>query len=235
MVELQDRTALVIGVNGLGAAAAHALAAAGVGHLLLLDDAMVSPPDLVANPLLPEASVGHPRAEVAAESLRRLFPEQEVVALVQHLEEALTSGLLRRAQVVVEVAGRFPAMFLVNDAAAAARVPVVHGALATFLAHLLTFVPGETGCLRCLFEGPPPPSDPPVPEAEPLGPATGFIGGLLGAEAVRLLEGRPGAYAGQLVAYEARSGWSRQIPVDARPGCAGCASPSVAAAPGGAP
>ncbi len=233
MVELQDTTALVIGVNGLGAAAAHALAAAGVGHLLLLDDALASPADLVANPLLPETSVGQPRAERAAASLRRLFPEQEVVALVQPLEEALGAGLLRRAQVVVEVASRFPAMFLVNDAAAAARVPVVHGALITFTAHLLTFVPGESGCLRCLFEGPPPPTDPAAPDPEPLGPLAGFVGGLLGVEAVRLLEGRPGAYAGQLLAYEARSGWSRQIPVDARPGCAGCAvaAPPVGAAP----
>ncbi len=235
MVELQDRTALVIGVNGLGAAAAHALAAAGVGHLLLLDGALVSPADLVPNPLLPEGSVGQPRAEAAAASLRRLFPEQEVAALVQPLEEALGAGLLRRAQVVVEVANQFPAMFLVNDAAAAARVPVVHGALVTFTAHLLTFVPGESGCLRCLFEGPPPPADPAAPEPAPLGPLAGFIGGLLGVEAVRLLEGRPGAYTGQLLAYQARSGWSRQVPVDARPGCTGCSATTSPAGPAPAP
>lgn len=228
MVELQDKTALVIGAGALGGAAAQALALAGVGHLLLLDAAPVAPTDLVASPLLAEDSVGQPRASATAGSLRRLFPELEVQALVEPLEEALAAGLLRRAAVVVEATSRASDMFQVNDAAAVARVPVVHGALVTFTAHLLTFVPGVTGCLRCLFEGPPPPADPAAPEPEPLAPLSGLVGGLLGAEAVRLLEGREGAYGGQLLAYEARSGWSRQVPVDARPGCAGCA-------PAGAP
>ena len=35
-------------------------------------------------------------------------------------------------------------------------VPLVHAGALHLSAQLLTVVPGQTGCLRCLFEAPPP-------------------------------------------------------------------------------
>lgn len=235
MGDSQARTALVVGAGGLGAPAALALAGAGVGRLVLADPAPVEPTDLLTQPLLAEADVGRPRAVALAEALARLHPGLDASAVAAPLDAATAAGLARAASVVVEAAGRFPAMFLVNDAAAAAGVPVVHGAVLGHTAQLLSFVPGQTGCLRCLFEGPPPSPEPPPSEPDPLGPFAGLVGALLGVEAVRLLEGRPGAYAGQLLAYEARSGWSRAVPVPRRPGCPACGEVAGAPPAGGAP
>jgi molybdopterin/thiamine biosynthesis adenylyltransferase len=102
-------------------------------------------------------------------------------------------------------------------------------------AQVLTVVPGGLGgCLRCLFEAPPPPGDvPSCAQAGILGPVAGFAGALMGAEALRLLSRERGAYEGRLFTYEARSGRSRLVPVRRRPGCLAClgTQPLEAAAP----
>jgi molybdopterin/thiamine biosynthesis adenylyltransferase len=212
----------VLGAGGLAAPAALALAAAGIRRLLLADDEPVAASDLVVQPLLAESDVGEPRVAALARALSRLHPRVEVVAEPRPLDAGAALELAREAEVAVEATSRFPAMFLWNDAAAAARVPLVHGAVLGHTAQLLTVVPGTSGCLRCLFEGPPPRPEAAPLGADPLGPFAGLVGSLLGLEATRLLEGQPGAYAGRLVVYEARSAWSRAVPLHPRPGCPAC-------------
>jgi molybdopterin-synthase adenylyltransferase len=84
-------------------------------------------------------------------------------------------------------------------------------------------VPGRTGCLRCLFEEPPPAGTVPTcAEAGVLGALAGLAGALMGGEALRLLAGERGAYAGRLMVYEARPARTRIVPVRLRPGCPAC-------------
>jgi molybdopterin/thiamine biosynthesis adenylyltransferase len=232
MSALHGKTALVIGAGSLGGPAALALASAGDFRIVLVDAATVESADLAGQPIFVEADLGQPRGAAAARRLARLFPRLEVVASSRGFDEGSASELVRSADVVVDASSHFLTMFLANDAAVAAGRALAHGGLLNFTVQLLTVVPGVTGCLRCLFEGPPPPG----PEAGVLGPLAGFAGSFLGAEAVRLLEGRPGAYAGRLLVHEARSGRSRSVPVKRRPGCAACrlAPGSRAPLPGGA-
>ena len=208
MSALQGKTALVIGAGSLGEPAALTLASAGVARIVLVDAGDFETSDL-----------GHPRG-AAARRLARLFPGLEVEDFARGFDLGSAGDLVRSSDVVVDASSHFPTMFLANDAAVAAGKALAHGGLLNFTVQLLTTIPGVTGCLRCLFEGPPPPG----PEAGALGPLAGFAGSFLGAEAVRLLEGRPGAYAGRLLVHEARSGRSRSVPVKQRPGCAACSA-----------
>jgi molybdopterin/thiamine biosynthesis adenylyltransferase len=227
-----DRTALVVGVGSLGGPAALALAAGGVGRLVLVDGAAVEPADLAGQPIFGEADLGKPRAQAAARRLSSHFPRLVVEAVGGPLDAELALGLARAADVVVDGSNHLPTMFLVNDAAAAARKPLVQGGILLFTAQLLSVVPGATACLRCLFEAPPPPRPEGAgPEPGVLGPLAGLAGSLLAAEALRLLAGLPGAYAGRLLVYEARSARSRVVPVKARPGCLGCGGAAAEAAP----
>jgi hypothetical protein len=87
----------------------------------------------------------------------------------------------------------------------------------------LTVIPGVTGCVRCLFEGPPPPgSVPSCAEAGVVGGIAGFAGALMGSEAVRLLSGERGAHAGRFLVYEGRPARSRSIAVRRRSLCTAC-------------
>jgi molybdopterin-synthase adenylyltransferase len=239
---LAEKSALVIGAGGLGGPVLLTLAAAGVGRLVLLDDDAVETSNLNRQPLFGEADLGERKAAAAARKLGRLFPGVKVEALDRRFEDAGALALVRDCDVVVDGSDNFETKFLASDASVAARRPLVHGGVLRYTAQLLTVLPGQTGCLRCLFEAPPPVGAVPgCAEAGVLGPLAGFAGALMGAEAARILAGERGAYAGRLVVYEARGARSRTVQVRRREGCPACSAleasggPPVIAATGGPP
>jgi molybdopterin/thiamine biosynthesis adenylyltransferase len=224
-MSLSGKTALVIGAGGLGGPALLTLAAGGVGTLLVVEDDVVETSNLNRQPLFKEADVGERKAIAAAARLRALFPGVAVDARDLRFDAGNALALVGAADVVVDGSDNFATKFLANDAALRARKPLVHGGILRTTAQLLTISPaGIGGCLRCLFEAPPPAgSVPSCAEAGVLGATAGFAGALMGAEALRLLAGERGAYEGRLFTYEARSARGRLVLVRRRPGCAACA------------
>jgi molybdopterin/thiamine biosynthesis adenylyltransferase len=227
MATLSERTALVVGAGGLGGPALLVLAAAGVGRLVVVDCDAVESSNLNRQPLFGEADLGARKADAAARRLSRLFPAVHVEALDARFSPDNAVELARRADVVLDGSDNFETKFLANDAAIAAGRPLVHGGVLRYSTQLLTVMPRETGCLRCLFEAPPPEgSVPTCAQAGVLGALAGFAGALLGAEAVRVLCGEGGAYAGRLLVYEARSARARKVAVPRRAGCEACGAPA---------
>ncbi|WP_242341011.1 HesA/MoeB/ThiF family protein, partial [Anaeromyxobacter sp. SG66] len=188
-MSLSGKTALVIGAGGLGGPALLTLAAAGVGTLVLVEDDAVETSNLNRQPLFKEGDVGQRKATAAAARLRALFPSVAVDARDLRFDAGNALALVEAADVVVDGSDNFATKFLANDAALRARRPLVHGGILRTTAQLLTVSPaGIGGCLRCLFEAPPPPgSVPSCAEAGVLGATAGFAGALMGAEALRLL------------------------------------------------
>src|SRR5205823_1324468 len=73
-----------------------------------------------------------------------------------------------------------------------------------FVAQLMTVVPGESACYRCVFEEPPPPDEvPSCQEAGVLGPVVALAGALQAAEAIRLLGWGAPAWANRLLRIDA--------------------------------
>jgi molybdopterin/thiamine biosynthesis adenylyltransferase len=223
-MDLASHSALVVGAGGLGGPALLVLAAGGVGRLVLVDDDEVDTSNLNRQPLFVEADLGARKAAAAAARLTALYPRLSVEAHDARFDAANATELVRSADVVIDGSDNFATKFLANDAALRARRPLVHGGVLRTTAQILTVHPDRLGgCLRCLFEGPPPPGAvPSCAEAGILGPVAGFAGSLMGAEALRLLAGERGAYEGRLYTYEARSGRSRIVLVRKRIGCASC-------------
>lgn len=224
-MDLAAKSALVVGAGGLGGPALLVLAAAGVGRLVVVDDDAVETSNLNRQPLFAESDVGGRKAAAAAARLDALFPRVEVDARDVRFDAGNAVELTASVDVVVDGSDNFATKFLVNDAVLRSRRPLVHGGVLRTTAQLLTIVPnGIGGCLRCLFEGPPPAGTvPSCSEAGILGPVAGFAGALMGAEALRLLAGERGAYEGRLHTWEARTARSRIVLVRKRPGCPACA------------
>ena len=223
MGALSGKSVLVIGAGGLGGPALLSLAAAGVGRLVLFDDDAVETSNLNRQPLFGEGDLGRRKAGAAAERLRRLHPSLRAEAHDRRFDASAAAEAVRSVDVVVDGSDNFETKFLASDAAVAARRPLVHGGVLRYTAQLLTVMPGQTGCLRCLFEEPPAPGAVPTcAQAGVLGALAGFAGALMGAEALRLLAGERGAYAGRLIVYEARPARTRIVPVRVRAGCPAC-------------
>jgi molybdopterin/thiamine biosynthesis adenylyltransferase len=242
-MDLTKKSALVIGAGGLGGPALLTLAAGGVGRLVVIDDDVVETSNLNRQPLFGEADLGQPKAVVAAARLQALYPAAQVTALARRFDVDEAVDLVSGVDVVLDGSDNFPTKFLASDAALKAGKPLVHGGVLRTSLQILTVAPNFSGCVRCLFEAPPPPGQvPSCAEAGIVGALSGFAGGLMGAEALRLLAGERGTYAGRLFVFEARSGRGRLVLVRRRPGCPACAGtqpleptgPAACAAPAGA-
>ncbi len=222
--QLAGRRALVVGVGGLGTPAASALAAAGVGTLGLFDPDTVEVSNLHRQPLYVTTDVGRAKVDVAAARLAALAPATRIVTWRRPFG-AGDVELLRSFDILLDGTDSIAAKFLLNDAAIAAGVPLVHAGVTGFDAQLMTVLPGASACYRCVFEEAPPPDEvPSCEEAGVLGPLPALAGALQAAEAVRILTGGRAAFADRLLTFDARAGKSRLVPLAPNPRCPVCAA-----------
>ena len=223
-LRLGSSRVLVVGVGGLGAPAAAALAAAGVGALGLVDPDAVELSNLHRQPLYRTADIGRAKVEVARERLRACHPGLSVEARRERFAPQ-HADLARRFDVVIDGTDTVGAKFTVNDAAVVAGVPLVHAGVLGFRAQLFTIIPGRSACYRCIFEEAPPPGDvPSCQEAGVMGPVAALAGVLQAGEAIRLLTGVRPAFANRLLTIDLHAGSVRVVPLASNPRCAVCAT-----------
>ena len=223
---------LLIGAGGLGAPAALYLAAAGVGTIGLIDDDNVDVSNLQRQVIHATAAVGRPKVDSAAEAIRALNPDVEVVAHRRRLTADNARDLLGGWDVVIDGTDNFPTRYLVNDAAVLLGLPLVHGAVLGFNGQVGVFDARRGPCYRCLHPAPPPAgSVPSCAEAGVLGVLPGIIGTMQAAEALKLVIGGAQPLLGRLALLDAWGGAHlREIPVAKNPACPVCGeNPSITA------
>jgi adenylyltransferase/sulfurtransferase len=207
---------LVVGVGGIGCPCAIALARAGVA-LRLCDDDVVDASNLHRQILFDDTSVGKPKLDEAARALRAMGADVETIA-TRFLPNRARE-LIEGCDVVVEGADNFPTKFLVADACALAKVPVVHAAAVRLHGTVLAVARGGRPCYRCVFEDLP--GEAPTCEtAGVLGPMVGVIGALQADLALKLLEGKD--VGGSFVSYDAARDFLRRSRMHPRADCALC-------------
>ncbi len=220
---------LLIGAGGLGAPAALYLAAAGVGTIGLIDDDDVDVSNLQRQVIHATAAVGRPKVDSAAEAIRALNPDVEVVAHRTRLTADNARELLGGWDVVIDGTDNFPTRYLVNDAAVMLGLPLVHGAVLGFNGQVGVFDARRGPCYRCLHPAPPPAgSVPSCAEAGVLGVLPGIVGTMQAAEALKLVIGGGQPLLGRLAMLDAWGAHLREIPVAKNPVCPVCGeNPSI--------
>jgi adenylyltransferase/sulfurtransferase len=215
-----DARVLVVGVGGLGCPAALVLARAGVGTIALSDDDVVDASNLHRQILFSADDVGKDKLDVAKSALGALAPEARVELLRTRILPDNAMDLVSRYDLVVEGSDNFPTKFLVADACAIARVPVVHGAAVRW--HGTAFVVGKDArpCYRCLFEDIPHEAVQNCAEAGVMGPAVGVVAALQADLALRIIDGKD--VRGMLVTFDGKTDRVRRRAVNPRPSCSLC-------------
>ena len=220
---------LVVGCGGLGAPVVHYLAAAGVGHLTLVDDDVVEPSNLNRQVLFGTDDVGLRKAQCAAAAARAIDPALEVVARVERLAASSLPAALLPFDVIVDATDGMPTKFLLNDACVLGDRLLIHGAATGFAGQVLV-VPGRRGpCLRCLFEAPPPrDAIPTCRDAGILGAVTGVVGSVMAAEVIKALVAPAHTLVGRFFAIDVLEPSTRALQFERRKDCAACGDePSV--------
>ena len=221
---LLEARVLLIGAGGLGSPAALYLAAAGIGHIGIVDDDVVDESNLQRQVLHSTAALGEPKVESAGRRLAELNPDVEVLPYRERLTAENVDGILDEGwDVIVDGADNFPTRYLLNDASVWKGIPVIHGSIFRFEGQATVFVPGSGPCYRCLFPQPPPPElAPSCAEGGVLGVLPGVIGSIQSSEALKLVLGIGRPLIGRLLLYDALEARFDEVAVRRDPSCPVC-------------
>ena len=200
---LLESRALVVGAGGLGSPVIQYLAAAGVGHLTIVDDDVVERSNLQRQIVHADADIGRPKVDSAAAFVADLNPDVDVTTHRTRLAKGNVADVVPGHDVVVDASDNFPTRYLLNDFCRLEGIPIAHGAIYKFEGQVTTLVP-EGPCYRCLFpEAPEPGTVPDCAATGVLGVLPGTVGCLQATEAVKLLLGAGDPLVGRLLFYDA--------------------------------
>ncbi|MBM3881807.1 MAG: HesA/MoeB/ThiF family protein [Verrucomicrobia bacterium] len=217
---LKRASVLISRCGGLGGMVAYELAAAGIGRLILAHAGRIKPSDLNRQLLMTEAGLGQSRIESAARRLRELNSRLVVVPVAENVSAANAERLVAEADLVVDCAPLFEERYALNRAAVRLGRPMVECAVYELEAHLTTFLPGQTGCLRCQY---PEPSTAWTRRFPVFGAVSGMAGSLAALEAIKVLAGFGRPLAGRLLTFDLREPSFRCYTLRRDPQCADCA------------
>ena len=217
---LKAATVMISRIGGLGGLVAYELAAAGIGRLVLAHKGNLKPSDLNRQLLMRHNRLGQARIETAVESLKALNPRLEIVAVPENVSDDNVADLVGRADVAVDCAPLFKERFAMNEACVRLAKPMVECAMYETEAHITSFKPGVTGCLRCLYPEKPADWQRRFPV---IGAVSGTVGCLGAMEAIKIIAGLGEPMYGQLLTMDLRNMTFRKVKVRRDPGCLVCA------------
>ena len=220
--QISNASVLLIGVGGLGCAAASYLASSGVGHIILNDFDTVDETNLGRQVLFGPGDVGKSKAAVAAARLSELNPDIRISVIDERLDAAKLADVIADVDVVLDGSDNFATRFLVNDACVAAGRCLVSGSAIRLEGQVAVFGPNydTSPCYRCLYED----ADESLENCAGngvLSPVPGVIGTMMAVETLKQLIGLDSP-RGRLQLYDAGDGGFRSVGITKRAACPSC-------------
>ncbi|KQT64287.1 MULTISPECIES: molybdopterin-synthase adenylyltransferase MoeB [unclassified Aureimonas] len=208
---LKRARVLVVGAGGIGSPAILYLAAAGIGTIGVADDDTVSLSNLQRQVLHATRDIGRPKVESAGETVADLNPHVRFEPHPVRLTADNAAGIIEAYDLVLDGSDNFATRYLMADACAAVRRPLVLAAVNRFAGQLTVLAPYESDeagranpSYRDLFpEAPPAGLVASCAEAGILGVVTGILGTLAAAEAVKRICGIGDPLIGRLLMVDA--------------------------------
>ncbi|WP_199038817.1 adenylyltransferase/sulfurtransferase MoeZ [Glycomyces salinus] len=220
---LKNARVLCVGAGGLGSPALMYLAAAGVGTLGIVDFDTVDQSNLQRQIIHGQSDVGRPKAESAADSIREINPNVNVVIHNTALDNDNVMEIFADYDLIVDGTDNFATRYMVNDAAVLLNKPYVWGSIFRFDGQASVFWAEQGPCYRCLYPEPPPPGMvPSCAEGGVLGVLCASIGSIQVNEAIKVITGIGEPLVGKLMVYDGLEMEYRKINVRKDPNCAVC-------------
>ncbi len=220
---LKAARVLCVGAGGLGSPVTLYLAAAGVGHIGLVEDDTVDLTNIQRQVLYSTSDVGRPKIEAACERLRGLNPGIEITPYPVRLTSENALAIIANYDIVADGTDNFPTRYLVNDACVLAGKPNVYASIFRFDGQVSVFDAARGPCYRCLYPEPPPPGMvPSCAEGGVLGVLPGIVGTLQALEVLKLILGAGEPLIGRLVLFDALAFRFREVKIKRDPSCPVC-------------
>jgi molybdopterin/thiamine biosynthesis adenylyltransferase/rhodanese-related sulfurtransferase/molybdopterin converting factor small subunit len=222
-LKLKNSKVLLIGTGGLGAPLGLYLAAAGVGHLGLVDFDVVDFTNLQRQVTFGTDDVGKPKALAAQARLSNLNPDIKIDTFETKLTSDNALELFKDFDIIVDGTDNFPTRYLVNDACILLGKPNVYGSIFRFEGQATVFGMPDGPCYRCLYPEPPPPGlVPSCAEGGVLGVLPGIVGSIQAMETIKLILGAGDSLKGRLLLFDALAMKFRELKLRKNPHCPMC-------------
>ena len=221
--KLINSSVLCIGAGGLGSPLALYLAAAGVGHLGVLDFDVVDFSNLQRQIIHSEKTIGELKVESAKKRILELNSDIEVTTYNEMLTSENAMEIIKDYDVIVDGTDNFATRYLVNDSCVLLGKPNVYGSIFRFEGQVSVFDAKKGPCYRCLYPEPPPPGMvPSCAEGGVLGILPGIIGTLQAAETVKLIIEKGNPLIGRLLFLDVLKMQPREMKLRKDPNCPIC-------------
>ncbi|WP_061288192.1 molybdopterin-synthase adenylyltransferase MoeB [Azotobacter vinelandii] len=226
---LKRAKVLCVGTGGLGSPLALYLAAAGVGRLGLVDSDVVDYSNLQRQVIHHTADIGKPKITSAAEKLRDLNPDIEIIEHETMLTAENAFDICSRYDIVADGTDNFSTRYLINDVCVLLGKPNVHASIFRFEGQASVFYAKEGPCYRCLYPEPPPPGEiPGCAEGGVLGVLPGLLGVVQATEVIKRILGIGDPLVGRLLMFDALGMRTSELRIEKDPDCPLCGtSPSI--------
>jgi adenylyltransferase/sulfurtransferase len=205
------------------------LAAAGVGTLGIIDYDNVDLTNLQRQVIHSTSDIGREKVVSATDKIKAINPDVAVRTYPERATAANIREIIKEYDFVLDGTDNFPAKFLINDACYFEKVPFSHAGILRFDGQMITVLPGQAACYRCVFDKPPPAGViPSCSQAGVLGPLAGVIGCLQATEVLKYLLGAGELLTDRLLIFDGLGLQFREVKVNRNPDCRICGQkPSI--------
>lgn len=222
--QVLESRVLVIGLGGLGSPVTLYLAAAGVGHLVLVDDDRVELTNLQRQIVHRQSTLGMTKTASAAETLQNLNNTIIVETIDHRLSEAELIEQATQADVIVDCTDNFSTRFLLNRVSKKTATPMVSAAAIRWEGQISVYDArqADAPCYRCLYDDNGGDIQQSCSESGVLSPLLGMMGSMQAIETLKLLVNKGTSLSGRLVLVDALSMQIREITLKQDPACPVC-------------
>jgi molybdopterin/thiamine biosynthesis adenylyltransferase len=217
--KLKRSRVVIAGAGGLGSPIAIYLTVAGIGIIRLIDHDPVTLSNLNRQVLHWEEDIGKKKVDSARTKLRNLNSSVEIEAIAETITEDNVSQLVDGCDAIVDAMDNLSTRYILNRCAIEKKLPFFHGAVNGFEGRVMTIIPGETACLRCMYRGPMPEEKFPV-----IGVAPAVIGCIQATEVIKYLVGIGKLLTNRLLIYDGLKVTFSEFTIHKNPNCDHCGS-----------
>ncbi|MEB3806571.1 MAG: HesA/MoeB/ThiF family protein [Desulfurococcales archaeon] len=204
----------VVGLGGLGSIVSQYLAAAGIGHIKIIDSDLVDVNNLNRQLLYDTPSIGLPKAPLAARRLKAINPCIKIEWFQEKLDRDNIDGVIGDVDLIVDCLDNWEARLQLDEYSQRKKIPLLHAAVESFYGQVFLSIPGETACLKCIA-----PTNTKQRTIPVLGAIVGVIASIEASIAIKHLLGLDDD-RGTLIIVDMKSNSIDKIPID--PGSCPC-------------
>lgn len=224
-IEGQERivasNVLIVGAGGLGSPVITYLAAAGVGHIGVVDGDIVELSNLQRQVVFSTSDLGRKKAVAAGERIKEINPDVRVEVYDEFLSLENARDLIGQYDFVCEGSDNYATKLLVNDICVRKGKPFTIGSLSRFEGQVMTHTDGSA-CWRCLYGAAPEQSEKEPVELGVLGSVPGIIGAVEATEAIKFIVGSGKLLTNRLLSFNALTMETNVFEFGRNPACPLC-------------